>query len=83
MNASEEAVELLREIRDQQREMIALATGQRAAMEEQLRRSQASVAESIALQRAAVDRVRRISWIAIPGIAFCIVLIVYLVVRYL
>jgi hypothetical protein len=37
----------------------------------------------IALQRAAVDRVRRISWIAIPGIAFCIVLIVYLVVRYL
>jgi hypothetical protein len=45
MNASEEAVELLREIRDQQREMIALATAQRAAMEEQLRRPQASVAE--------------------------------------
>jgi hypothetical protein len=83
MNANEETVQLLREIRDQQREMIALATAQRAAMEEQLRRSQASVTESIALQRAAIDRAKQISWIAIPGIALCIALIVYLMVRYL
>lgn len=83
MSESDEAVKLLREIRDQQREMIALATAQRAALEEQLRRSQASVAESIALQRTALKRARAVSLIAIPGIAACIAAIVYLVVRYL
>jgi len=40
------------------------------------------VEESIALQRQAVARVRRISLIALPGIALCVLLIVYLLVRY-
>ena len=41
------------------------------------------VAESIELQRQAVDRFKTVSRIAIPGIVLCVVLIVYLIARYL
>jgi hypothetical protein len=34
------------------------------------------------LQRQAIDRVKRISRIAVPGIILCVILIAYLVVRY-
>jgi hypothetical protein len=79
----DETISLLREIRDNQREMIALAAAQRAALEEQLARSRESVAESIGLQRAALSRARTVSLVAIPGILACVAAIIYLVARYL
>jgi hypothetical protein len=79
----DETISLLREIRDNQREMIALAAAQRAALEEQLARSRESVAESIGLQRTALSRARMVSLVAIPGILACVAAIIYLVVRYL
>ena len=77
-----EQLELLREIRDRQREMVTILTAQRTLVEEQLKRSRESVEESIGLQKLALRRARSISWIALPGIAACIAAIAYLVIRY-
>jgi hypothetical protein len=38
--------------------------------------------ESVALQRSAVERFRKISYIVLPLIALCVALIVWLMVRY-
>lgn len=75
-------LEVLREIRDGQRQIADLLSAQRAAAEEQVRKSRESIAESVALQRLALDRQRTISLIAIPAILACIAAIAYLVWRY-
>jgi hypothetical protein len=75
-------LETIREIRDGQREMIALLSAQGALVEEQLKRSRSSVEESIQLQKTALARQRSITLIAVPGILACIAAIAYLVVRY-
>jgi len=75
-------LKLLTEIRDGQREIIELMNQQRALAERQLQSAQASVAESVELQRLALQRQRTISLIAIPGIVACIAAIAYLVLRY-
>ena len=78
----QEIVETLREIRDGQRQIIELLTAQRALAEEQLRKSGERVAESVGLQRLALQRQRTVTLIAIPGILACIAAIAYLVLRY-
>ena len=55
---------------------------QRALAEEQLRKSQEQIEESVGLQREALRRQRTISLIAIPGILACIAAIAYLVLKY-
>jgi hypothetical protein len=75
--------ELLVEIRDNQRLALQRQEEHLAIAREQIERSRGQVQESIDLQRQAIERVKTISKIAIPGIFICIVLIVYLVVRYL
>lgn len=70
-----EQIELLREIRDTLRQ-------QRELIEEQLARSRASVEESIGLQRAALQRQRQVTAIAVPGILACLLAIGYLIWRY-
>ena len=72
----------LRDIRDGQREIIAHLSAQRTLAEEQLKKSRASVEESVGLQREALRRQKTITLIAVPGILACIAAIVYLVVRY-
>jgi t-SNARE complex subunit (syntaxin) len=79
---SPEIRDLLVEIRDNQRLSLRRQEEHLAIAREQIERSRNQVQESIELQRQAVARVKRISRIAIPGIVFCIVLIVYLLVRY-
>ncbi len=73
---------LLTEIRDNQREALKLQREQLAIAEAQLERSRTQVSESIELQRQAVNRFKTVSRIAVPGIALCIGMIVYLLVRY-
>ncbi len=75
--------ELLLEIRDNQLESLQQQKEQLAIAREQIERSRTQVQESIELQRQAIDRVKKISRIAVPGIILCIALIIYLVVRYL
>jgi hypothetical protein len=80
--SEQQILEVLREIRDGQDEIIGLLNAQRAAAEEQVRKSRESVAESVSLQRLALDRQRTITLIAVPGILACIAAIAYLVWRY-
>ena len=80
--AQQEALAVLREIRDQQRAMLEQLSAQRALIEEQVKRSRESIAESISLQKLAMDRQRAITLFAMVGIVGCIVAIVYLVLRY-
>ena len=75
--------ELLTEIRDNQRLSLQRQEEHLAIAREQIERSRGQVQESIELQRQAIDRVKKISRIALPGIAICIALIIYLLVRYL
>lgn len=77
-----EALEILREIRDRQREAVELLKAQRALVEEQLQKSRVSVEESIGLQKTALARQRQVTMVAIPGIVACILAIAYLVIRY-
>lgn len=78
----QEILVVLREIRDAQREMLRVLSEQRTAAEDQLRKSRASVEESIGLQRAALQRQRTVTVLAVPGIIACIAAIAYLVIRY-
>jgi hypothetical protein len=77
-----EILDTLREIRDGQREMIRLLSAQRALAEEQLKKSGERIAESVGLQRLALQRQRTITLIAIPALLACIAAIAYLVLRY-
>ena len=77
-----EGLEILREIRDRQREAVEILKAQRALVEEQLRKSRDSVEESIGLQKTALARQRQVTMIAVPGILACMAAIAYLVIRY-
>lgn len=79
---TQKILETLREIRDGQREMLALVVAQQARAEEQVRKSRDSVAESVGLQRLALQRQRTVVWLALPAILMCIAAIAYLVLRY-
>jgi len=78
----QQMLEVLREIRDGQREMLGLLSAQRAAAEEQVKKSRESIAESVALQRLGLARQRTVTLIVVPGILACIAAIAYLVWRY-
>ena len=75
-------LETLREIRDGQREIAALLATQQKRAEEQLNASQAAVAESVGLQKLALQRQRHATVFALPAIGLCVAAIVYLVWRY-
>jgi hypothetical protein len=77
-----EILDTLRAIRDGQREMIQLLSAQRTLAEEQLKKSGERIAESVGLQRLALQRQRTITLIAVPAILACIAAIAYLVFRY-
>lgn len=89
MNTDEEILETLKRMREAQAEMLArqeqaLAKQDEALqfLKQQAERTNKVSVESVALQRQAVERAKRIGYVAIPGILICIFLIVYLVVRY-
>ena len=73
---------LLVEIRDNQRLSLQRQEEHLEIARKQIERSSGQVQESIDLQRQAVERVKRVSRVAIPGILLCVALIVYLLVRY-
>jgi hypothetical protein len=78
----QEMLAVLREIRDDQRALLEQVAAQRALVEEQAKRSRESIAESISLQKVAMDRQRAITLFAMLGIVGCVVAILYLVLRY-
>jgi hypothetical protein len=82
MTDSPEIRDLLAEIRDNQRLSLQRQEEHLAIAREQIERSRNQVEQSLELQRQAIVRVKRISRIALPGIVLCVLLIVYLLVRY-
>jgi len=82
MSDSPDVRDLLIEIRDNQRVSLQRQEEHLAIAREQIERSRNQVEQSIVLQRQAIERLRRVSRVAIPGIILCIALIVYLLVRY-
>jgi hypothetical protein len=80
--SDERIVNLLAEIRDNQREMLERQRAQLEIAQRHLEQGKAQIAESLQLQREAVSRTRTIARLAIPGILACIAAIAYLVLRY-
>lgn len=74
--------DLLVEIRDNQRLALEKQSEQLELSRQQVDRARSQVEESIQLQKVAMKRFKTISLVAIPGIILCIVLILYLVVKY-
>ena len=78
----EQMLATLREIRDGQREIIRLLAAQQAFAEEQSRKSNERIAESMSLQRQALQGQRKVMFVAVPGILACLAAVVYLVWKY-
>lgn len=82
MSDDKEIRDLLIEIRDNQRLSLQRQEEHLAIAREQVDRSKNQVQESLELQRQAIERVKRISRIAIPGLVLCFGLIFYLLIKY-
>ena len=84
MNASrdEDILATLREIRDDQRALLAEVQAQRALAEQQMAQSKLRIDESVGLQREALRRQRTITVVALPALLLCIAAIAWLLLRY-
>ncbi|MFZ5568662.1 MAG: hypothetical protein ACOY95_16895 [Pseudomonadota bacterium] len=72
----------LREIRDDQRALLAQVQAQRALAEQQMAQSKQRIDESVGLQREALRRQRTITVVALPALLLCIAAIAWLLLRY-
>lgn len=77
-----EILATLREIRDDQRELLTQIKAQREIAEQQMTQSRQRIDESMGLQREALKRQRTISVVALPALLLCIAAIVWLLLRY-
>jgi len=82
LETEQQILEVLREIREAQRQALAVMDEHRALVKEQIQASRKSVDESVGLQRLALKRQRTVFLVAVPGIVACIAAIAYLVLRY-
>lgn len=89
MNTGPETAETLRAILAEQKKIVALLEAGREVQQESLcflrERCEQDARirdESVALQRGAVERFRRLSYVVLPLVALCVALIVWLMVRY-
>jgi hypothetical protein len=82
MPGDDQIVELLTEIRDGQREALARQREQLELAREEAERMRRIADESVALQRAGIDRMRRISRIVLPIIVLLIALLVWIIFKY-
>ncbi|MBX9871052.1 MAG: hypothetical protein K2X75_03555 [Burkholderiaceae bacterium] len=84
MNAplDEDILATLREIRDDQRELLTQIQAQRALAEQQMAQSKQRIEESVGLQREALRRQRTITVVALPALLLCIAAIAWLLLRY-
>lgn len=73
---------ILREIRDDQRELLTQIKAQRALAEQQMAQSKQRIDESVGLQREALRRQRTITVVALPALLLCVAAIAWLLLRY-
>lgn len=81
-DTEQKILDVLREIRDGQREALTAMQEHRSLVKEQIQISQSNVEKSVGLQHLALKRQRTITFIAVPGILACMAAIAYLIVRY-
>jgi len=77
-----EIVTLLREIRDGQREALARMTSQLDLARQQAERMNKVAEDSVRLQRAAIERARRLGLTIAPVIFLLVLLVGYLLIKY-
>lgn len=82
MDKEQEILATLREIRDAQLEAAARQREALDILKANAERAASIGEESIALQRQAVERAKRIGAFALPAILICIGLLAYLLIRY-
>ncbi len=82
MSHDDDVKQLLIEIRDNQTESLRRQDEHLEIAREQLDRAKSQISESIDLQREAIAKTRMVTRIAFPGILICIVLILYLILKY-
>lgn len=89
MTTDPETGHALQAILAEQKKIVALLEAGRESQQESLRflrerfEHDARIRdESVALQRNAVERFRKLSYVVLPLIALCVALIVWLMVRY-
>ena len=80
---NDDELKQLVEIRDNQRLSLQKQEEHLEVARQQIERARTQVAESIELQKVAIERAKSVARIAIPGVLLCIALIVYLIVTYL
>jgi hypothetical protein len=81
-DTEQKILDLLREIRDGQREALSAMEEHRSLVKEQIQISRGNVQESVDLQRLALKRQKVVTLVAVPGVIACIAAIAYLVIRY-
>ncbi|MDJ0926850.1 MAG: hypothetical protein QNJ73_04285 [Gammaproteobacteria bacterium] len=82
-NHDSELMQILVEIRDNQRLSLQKQDEHLEIARQQIERARTQVAESIELQKVAIERAKMVARVAIPGILLCIGLVIYLIVTYL
>lgn len=82
-NETREIVELLREMRDQQKETAATVQRLETLLQTQAENTTKRVEQSIELQKVAVERQRNAMLLGVPLVLLCLALIAYLILRYL
>jgi hypothetical protein len=82
MSRDDEIVQLLTDLRDGQREALACQREQLELARAEAERMRRIAAESVALQRNAIDRAKGIGRIVLPLIVLLIGLVVWLIVKY-
>jgi len=82
MAVEKEALEILKEVREAQKEITAKQDELVQLLRGEAEKSKKIREEAIALQRQAMQRAKRISYITVPLILICAGLILYLLVKY-
>jgi hypothetical protein len=83
MDKSEEIAGLLREIRDRLNDGAKQQTETLQFLRAEAERSRSVIDRSVALQEVAVQRQKVIQAVALPGIGICLLLIAWLVLKYM
>jgi t-SNARE complex subunit (syntaxin) len=82
MSREDEIVQLLTDIRDGQRTALHRQQEHLELARAQAERMRQTAEESVAIQRAAVERVKRVGRVVLPLIIVLVALIVWLIVKY-
>lgn len=82
MSRDDQIVELLTDLRDGQREGLARQHEQFELARNDAERMRRIADESVALQRAGIERMQRITRIVLPVIVLLIALVVWLIFKY-